>query len=128
MYTSEVPQGTAYRLISEVAPEYGYLDDIVAMMIRQVSSDRPGTVESIKQQLIARKNEFITRQRISEMKQTVVPITDIDDPLVLDPPRLIGFDWDRGQLTLRLSRPVNQIWVWEYGQSLFFVGKRTRAI
>jgi hypothetical protein len=56
--------------------------------------------------------EFTTRQRISQLKETVVPANDIDDPLIVDPPRLIDFDWEHGGLTLVLSRPVNETWIW----------------
>lgn len=111
MFTSEVPQGTNYKTIENVAPEYSYLDDIVAAMLRQSSSSRPEFIEVIKRELIGRKHEFVTRQRISELKQTVVPVTDLDDPLLADPPRLVDFDWTGGRLTLIFQRPVNANWV-----------------
>jgi len=111
MFTNEIPQGTDYENIGSIAPEYGYLDDLVSTMLRQSPSARPESVETIKRELIGRKQEFVTRQRISELKQTVVPVTDIDDPLLADPPRLVNADWDRGQLTLFFQRPVNPKWV-----------------
>lgn len=111
MFTNEVPQGTNYKTIGSVAPEFGYLDDLVSEMLRQSPSARPGSIEVIKQELISHKQEFVTRQRISELKQTVVHVTDLDDPLITDPPRLVNFDWERGTLTLFFQRPVNSKWV-----------------
>lgn len=111
MFTNEVPQGTDYETIGSVAPEYGYLDDLVSAMLRKSPSARPESIEVIKRELIGRKQEFVTRQRISELTQTVVPVTDLDDPLLADPPRLINFDWERGTLTLFFQQPVNHKWV-----------------
>ena len=111
MFTSEVPQGTDYKTVGSVAPEFGYLDDLVSAMLRQSLSARPESIEVIKRELIGRKQEFINRQRMSELKQTVVPVTELDDPLIADPPRLVDFDWNRGTLTLFLQQPVNPKWV-----------------
>ena len=105
MYTGKVPYGTGYKTIVKVVPSYEYLDELVSAMIRQ-------SIDEVKQQLIGRKNEFVTRQQLSKLKATVIPVTDIDDPLIADPPKLINFDWDNGVLTLFLHRPVNSMWVW----------------
>ena len=112
MFTGEIPQGTGYRTITKVAADYEYLDSMVEEMIRQSPQERINSIEEIKNQLIGRKNEFITRQKISELKDTVVPVTDLDDPLITDPPRIVNFDWDRNTLTLIFQQPVNEKWVW----------------
>lgn len=112
MYTREVPWGTSYKTITSVAPEYGYLDDIVSNMLRQSPQERPNSIEIVKQQLIGHKQEFIIRQRLSGLKKAVIPVTDIDDPLVLDPPRLVNFDYDSDLLTLFFQQPVNEKWIW----------------
>jgi len=112
MFTGEIPQGTGYKTIATVAADYEYLDSMVEEMIRQSPQERFNSIEEIKNQLIGRKNEFITRQRISELKDTVVPVTDLDDPLITDPLRIISFDWDRNTLTLYFQQPVNEKWVW----------------
>ena len=69
----------------------------------------------VKHLLIARKNEFITRQRISELTQEVVPVGELDDILIVDPIRLVDFDWNRELLTLVLNHPVNDGWIWALG-------------
>lgn len=112
MFTREVPYGTGYKTIGSLAPEYEYLDSIVSEMLRQKPSERPSSIEVIKAELIGRKNAFITKQRISELKQTVIAESDLDDPLILDPPRLVGVDYDNGTLILLFNRPVNPKWVW----------------
>jgi len=112
MFTGHVPHGTKYKTITETAPEYAYLDDLVAQMLSQSPEDRFSSIEEIKQQLIGRQNEFVSQQRLSKLKETVVPVTEIDDPLIADPPRLINVGWNRGNLTLFLSSPINNKWVW----------------
>ena len=112
MFTGEVPYGTAYKAIGNIAPDYEYLDSIVEEMIRQSPEKRPHSIEEIKNQLIGRKNEFVTRQRVSQLKETVIPATEVDDPLIADPPRLVNVDWERGVLTLFFQQPVNRNWVW----------------
>lgn len=112
MFTGEIPQGTGYKTIESMAQEYAYLDDLVAFMIRQSPNDRPTSIDIIKQELIGRRNEFVQRQQLSQLKNTVIPSTDIDDPLILDPLKIIDYDWENSTLTLNLSRPVNDIWIW----------------
>ncbi len=111
MFTGQVPYGTGYRTIGQSTPDYAYLDELVSVMLRQSPEERFPTIEVIKAQLIGRRKEFVTRQRLSELKDTVIPVTEADDPLIADPPRLIDLDWDRGTLTLFLSQPVNNLWV-----------------
>jgi len=112
MATLEVPQGTAYRPIQDVYPELAYMDVIVERMIRQNPAERYSSVDEIKLDLIRAGQEQTIRQRLNESRSAVIPTTEIDDPLVLDPPRLVAADWDYNQLSLSLSRPVNEAWHW----------------
>jgi serine/threonine protein kinase len=112
MFIGEVPQGTGYKRIADRYPDLAYIDRLVERMIRQAPADRFASVDEVKQALIAQKNEFVSQQRLSVLKQTVVPTADIDDPIISDPPRVIGCEWNGGTLVLRLSRPINQKWVW----------------
>jgi serine/threonine protein kinase len=110
MFTREIPHGTGYKVIGSVAPQYAYLDDLVTQMLRQSPDDRPASIEVVKRELISRGHEFIVRQRVSELKQTVVPVGDIDDPLVVDPVRIIGRDWDNNVLTLVFQHNITPAW------------------
>lgn len=112
MFTGEIPQGTGYKTIESVAANYSYLDDLVASMIRQSLNDRPATIDVVKRELIARNNEFIQRQQLSQLKNTVIPATEVEDPLILDPLCIIDFEWESNILTLKLSQKVNRDWIW----------------
>jgi serine/threonine protein kinase len=48
MFTGNVPHGTDFKLIRAPAPEFTFLDEIVAKMLRQVPEDRPASVEDVK--------------------------------------------------------------------------------
>jgi hypothetical protein len=41
----------------------------------------------------------------------VIKASEIDEPLALVPPKLIDADWNQGQLTLILDRPVTADWI-----------------
>src|SRR5205085_4918867 len=88
MFTGLMPHGTRYKTIGEVAPAYGYLDDLVTEMLVQSVEERTNSIAEVKRQLIGRGVEFVRSQRLSEYKQKVVPATDIDDSLINDPPTL----------------------------------------
>jgi serine/threonine protein kinase len=112
MFTSEVPQGAGYRPISVVAQGFSYLDGIVEQMIQQDPAARHASISRIKQQLIARGNDFITEQKLSQLKKEVIPESDIDDPFVTNP---IGIervaDYRDGSLLFELSAPPPPDWV-----------------
>jgi serine/threonine protein kinase len=110
MFTGQVPLGTGYKAIGSVASDFSYLDDIVSTMLRQSAEERPASIEVIKRELIGHKQEFITRQRLSDLKQTAVSVTDLDDPLIVDPPRLVNIDVEPGVLILLFQRPVTPKW------------------
>jgi hypothetical protein len=78
--------------IGTVDSSLGHLDELVTQMLSNASADRPPSVEVVKEALIARRAEFISQQRVSELRQTVVPTGEIDAPLLDDPIRLVGFD------------------------------------
>lgn len=112
MFTGEIPYGTDFMQIQQINGEYAYLDKLIAEMIKQKPEGRPFSIGEIKQKLISYGNEFITQQRISQLENTIIPTSDIDDPLILDPPTLVRFDYQDGNLILILSREVNNTWVW----------------
>jgi len=111
MFTGELALGTGYQTIGSVVPRYAYLDDLVASMLHQSPGERPPSIEAIKNELIGRRNDFIERQKLDELRRRVVPTTEASDPLIDDPPRLIDAKWGAGVLSLKLSRPVNKAWI-----------------
>jgi len=132
MFTGEVIQGSEFKTILSVSSQYGYLDEIISVMIRQSASDRPQSIEEIKKLLIGKQNQFIISQKISALEnEKVIPITETDDPLIADPIRLTDFDWNNGNLMLQLNRPINENWKWALynmgGTVTFLYGKEPRA-
>jgi serine/threonine protein kinase len=112
MFTGVVPHGTEYRLIGTSAPELAWLDLLVAAMLRQDAKERLRTIESVKRMMLAHREDFVARQRLSEISNTVVATTDLDDPLATAPPRIVDFRWSKGTLTLVLSTVITEKWVW----------------
>jgi serine/threonine protein kinase len=112
LFTGQVPHGTQYKTIGLVVPEYSYLDDIAAEMLRQDPGHRPAKIEAVKHQLIARDSDFVEKQRLDALRRTVVPSKEVSDPLISDPPRLLDAKWNGTHVILILSRPINQMWIW----------------
>ncbi len=121
LFTSNVPLGTRYPLIAAVSKEHEFLDSIVEQMIRQNPSDRPKSILEVKQLIEKYRSDAVSRQRISTITKTVIPVGEIDEPLAHEPPLLIGANWDNGILTLTLDRPVNSEWI----QALHNMGNYT---
>jgi serine/threonine protein kinase len=111
LFTGDVPLAPGYRVIGSVAVDYGWLDEIVGRMIQQDPAQRYSTIDSVKLELVARHQDFVARQRLSEIQNTVVPLGEEDDPLALEPPKLVDFEWDRGTLTLIMDKAVTAHWV-----------------
>jgi len=105
MFTGKTPSGTRFKMIKDGAADYGYLDDLVDLMMRHSPEERPKTIEEVQRQLLARRNIFASQQETATLQQTVVPEYDIDDPLVREPVRLVDCDYRGGWLKL----VVNQI-------------------
>ncbi len=129
LITGEIPYGTNFKKIGDVVNELSYLDAIVERMLEQNPDARFGAIEEIKHELIARNEEKITLQKIHQLERTVIPATEIDDPIVNDPMRIISVDWTNNLLTLVLNHPVSQLWHWallNMGNFTFLQGKEPR--
>lgn len=112
LITGEIPSGTNFKKISDVTSDYPYLDVIVEKMLEQNPQSRFNSIESIKRELIARGEEHITLQKINSLEGTVIPTSKIDDPIVLDPMRIINVDWSDNILTIEFNHAVNSTWQW----------------
>lgn len=111
MFTGTLPHGTDYQLIGSVAQEYSWLDPLVDGMLKQNPAKRVGDIETLKQSLIAQKQEFVVRQRLSEISKTVVPTSTVEEPLAETPPRIIDFKWQNGTLILIFDQQLPEKWV-----------------
>ncbi len=111
LLTGEIPLGTGFKTVACMLPDYEWVDEVVSAMIQQDPDKRPESIDHLKRLLITREQDYVTRQRLSQIKDVVVPVGEEDDPLALSPPRIVDFEWQRGQLAIVLSRPVNPEWV-----------------
>ncbi len=110
MFTGTVPHGTEYQSISDISREFGFLDPIVAKMLRQTPKDRPASVAEIKGLIQQHYSEEILFQKLSKIEGTVIKRREIDEPLALSSPKLIGIDWKNRELKLKLDRQVTAEW------------------
>jgi serine/threonine protein kinase len=110
MFTHEIPQGTGYKTISSIISSYSYLDDVVEKMIRQSPNERFDSINEIKQFLKIKSEESISEQKLSELRSAVISKSEIDDPLILTPLKIVDFEWNNGQLTLIFNQQTNPKW------------------
>lgn len=111
MFTKKLALGVDFEQIGGNYPQYGYLDDIVNFMLNRSVDKRPVSIDDIKQMLITRKNDFVSRQKLNLLQQKVIQKTEIDDPLVINPPIIINSSWDGISLIIKLNQVVNSDWV-----------------
>jgi serine/threonine protein kinase len=109
-FTGRLARGSEYRRIASEAPDYGYLDDIVETMIRQDPDRRVQSVGSIKEAISTAAKISLVRQKVDQLSRQVVPETEIDDPLLRNPPTLQAVDWQDNQMIFQLNCRVNQPW------------------
>jgi serine/threonine protein kinase len=108
MFTGAVPHGAGFKTVAHIASQYAYLDAIIEKMIQQTREARFSSIEEIKGELIGRQNQFITLQRLDEKRREVISASA---PPIVAPVRVIGLDWNEGQLILKLDRAPEPGWV-----------------
>ena len=111
MFTGHIIQGEGYARVGKVAPEFSYLDEIIAKMIQQFPDDRPNSIAEIKQMLIAKGNEFVSRQKLDALRQTVVSSTAVTDPLVQNPIQVTAVDIRGDTLVAILNQTPSPNWI-----------------
>jgi len=111
LFTGHIPQGAGILQIGEVAETFGYLDEIVEMMIQQSPEKRPATINQIKETVIAKGNEFISRQKLDALRQTVIPASTVTDPLIDNPVRVEDVDIRGNMLVAILNQIPSPQWM-----------------
>lgn len=111
MFTRTVPLASGHPLIESVSPSHAYLDELVERMILQSPADRPQSLAKMKEELLARGNEFVALQRLDAARRAVVPAFAPDDPLQGQDVRLTGeFDYADGLLKVGLEPTPPPAW------------------
>ncbi|PTR04315.1 serine/threonine protein kinase [Paraburkholderia sp. GV068] len=111
LFTGQVPHGTGYRKIADAAPDCAWLDGIVDSMLRQDPAARPVSIDALKREIQFQRENVVSLQKISRIDETVVRVSDIDDPIIANGIRIVGCTWDNGMLRFELSEPVNPKWI-----------------
>jgi serine/threonine protein kinase len=140
MFTRQIPHGTEFELIARSHPDFGYLDAVVAQMLRQNPSERPASIDAVKDLLQRSQSTEISRQKLSAINKEVVKVGEIDDDLAHTPPQIVAAEWDGAGLTITFDKPVHESWVralnsmgnyeavWNRGPEAFkFSGKTARV-
>jgi serine/threonine protein kinase len=110
MFTGKLATGVGFTRIADVHSDSSYLDDLVDAMLMQDASKRPPDIAAIKRELIGRKQSFVTEQKLSALKGTVIPKSEVEDPLVDNPPHITAVRWENSKLIFTLSQQVNADW------------------
>lgn len=113
MFTKRIPFGAAYKKISDCNTNFSFLDEVVDMMLQQDFDKRVQSLEIIQQEIKARVDYINSQEEISKLESITLSLPDEDDPIIINPPKLIAFNYNEStqQLELTLSQSVNQKWV-----------------
>lgn len=105
LFTGAVPQGTNYKRIGDIAPEYAYLDKVVERMIAQNPGDRYADIDSVLLDI-----EVLSKAANAELasKQSEESIVDSSDVLQM---RIINKKWDDGAIYFEMSDDLRGQWL-----------------
>jgi eukaryotic-like serine/threonine-protein kinase len=126
LFTKQVLQGTDFDKIAGIAPDFQYLDEVVHKMVSQKPANRFSSIDEIKKELIARRQLFVSRQKLDAVSREVVPETTIDHPLVREPIAINSVDYEPGELLVTLNKGPSADWVALFHQVsgvTFFAGQ-----
>jgi serine/threonine protein kinase len=110
LFTGEVCQGSNCRTVASAVPDLAYIDELVSVMTSQQPEDRPTTIDDVKMRLASLGQQFIQRQKLDRLEQAVVPATEVDDPLVQHPVRIVNLRVEEAGVVLLLSQEPNARW------------------
>ena len=111
LFTGEVPQGVGFKTIGGVSTASSWLDEVVASMIQADPALRPSGVPAVREMLRMKSSQFEERQRLSNLAKTVVSADAVDDPLAVEPPKVVGADFDGADVVITLDRPASEGWI-----------------
>ena len=111
-----MPQGTNYKRIGDIAPEYAYLDEVVEHMIAQNPGDRYANIDSVLLDI-----EVLSKAADAKLasKQSEESIVDPPDVLQM---RIANKKWDDGTIYFEMSDDLHGQWLTifkSYGHTSF---------
>lgn len=92
LFTGKVPDGAKHKTVADASPAFSYLDDIVDRMRAQDPNARYQTIDEVKKELIARKLDFVQRQKIHELENTVVPVGEFSHHFIKNPVQIVDVE------------------------------------
>lgn len=111
IFTGAAPLAKGHNTISSVSQKYGFLDEVVDVMLQQDPLKRYQTVEEIKRVISVRSEVSLATQKIGELSGRVIPVTEVEDPILNDPMRIIDTHWENNQLFIKVNHTINQVWM-----------------
>ena len=112
LVTGEVPIGSHFKTIAAVSKELGYLDAVIETMIRQDPIERFNSIEEVRREIRVRQDIAESDERVRRAREIEVADSDLQDPILADPIRIIDVGWSDGQLNLTFQRETNNHWDW----------------
>ncbi|MDL2263696.1 serine/threonine protein kinase [Synergistaceae bacterium OttesenSCG-928-I11] len=108
MFTGKIIGGSMYTRISDIAPDWGYLDNIVDAMIVQEAAERLYPVKSIRTQLEILSEDEKLRIELEKLNASCVkPEGDFEE---LEIPEVINAKYQSGILSIILNRKMPEGW------------------
>lgn len=111
MFTGAAPQSSEFQTIASISPAHAYLDDLVSQMTNPDPAERPPSIDEIKKQLIARGNEFFSRQRLNSLRSEVLPESEAGDSFLANPIRIVSADYSDGTIFFKLNANPTPNWI-----------------
>jgi len=114
LFVGEVPYGINHTKINEVSEKYSFLDPIVQKMMEHKQENRYQSIEEIKLEINVRFREHLDLLKIDKLKNIAIPKSEIDDPIINQPMKIIDAEWRDGLLTITLNHTPNETWKWAF--------------
>ena len=106
MFTGEVPQALDYCKISDVAPDYGYLDVLFEHLFKQDPSERLYPEEKIIGELQALEKRQNNENELMRLLNVSIEMQKPEDVN----PHVIGLKYEKGNIIFELNQSVNDEW------------------
>lgn len=108
LFTFEPAHGANYKKIKDCNPKFGFLDELADPMMDQDVLKRPQTIESVKQRLVALKQDNVNFQKLDELSRRVIPSTAV--PTFI-PIQAVSRSFESNRLRLQLNTNPDREWI-----------------